>query len=115
MTTEETEKAVLAAIRRHWTVHALQRFRKRYNLADYEPKSLINLVDRIEAKYAVAFQNPYWDEHSLVIVVAKLLLRNLGVSPKIRLLYNRRKKVIITVLPLKPDPKRPPKLKTLTV
>jgi len=115
VTAADIDKAVMAAIQRHWTLHALQRFRKRYNLADYEARSLVDLVDRIEAKYALAFQNPYWKEHPLVIIVVTLLRRNPGASPKIRIVYNRRKKVIVTVLPRKPRPNRPSNLKTLRV
>jgi hypothetical protein len=51
----------MAAIERHWTIHALRRFRERYNLDDYDPASLINLVDRIELKYRAAFASLYWD------------------------------------------------------
>jgi hypothetical protein len=35
--------------------------------------------------------------------------------PKVRIVYDRRAKVIVTVLPLKLDPNRPRRLKTLTV
>jgi hypothetical protein len=36
-------------------------------------------------------------------------------GPKVRIVYDRRAKVIVTVLPLKLDPNRPRRLKTLTV
>jgi hypothetical protein len=111
----KSHEAGMAAIRRHWTNHALQRFCERYNPADYEPDSLIDLVDRIELKYRVAFKNPYWDQYPIVMVVAKLMRRNLNVSPKVRIVYDRRKQVIMTVLPLKLDPNRPRRLKTLKV
>ncbi len=105
----------MAVLRRHWTTHAIQQFCKRYDPADYEPDSLINLVDQIELKYRAAFSNPYWDPYPRVMIVAKLKRRNLTISPKIRIVYDRRRRVVITVLPLKLDPNRPRHLKTLKV
>ena len=49
------------------------------------------------------------------MIVAKLTRRNPAISPKVRIVYDRRTKVIVTVLPLKLDPNRPHRLKTLTV
>ncbi|MBO1908092.1 hypothetical protein J4G37_24770 [Microvirga sp. 3-52] len=115
MTSTEPDQAIMVAIERHWTIHALQRFRERYNLDDYDPASLIDLVDRIELKYRVAFANPYWDPYLRVMVIAKLTRRNLSASPKVRIVYQRREQMIVTVLPLKLDPNRPNKLKTLMV
>ncbi|KLK90883.1 hypothetical protein AA309_23485 [Microvirga vignae] len=115
MTATKFRKHPIAVLRRHWTIHALQQFCARYDPADYEPEALIDLVDRIEGKYRTAFANPYWDRHSRVMIVAKLTRRNPAVSPKVRIVYDRRAKVIVTVLPLKLDPNRPHRLKTLTV
>ena len=42
MTSTELEQDIMAAIERHWTIHALRRFRERYNLDDYDPASLID-------------------------------------------------------------------------
>jgi len=50
MTSTASQQAIIAAIERHWTIHALRRFREPYNLDDYDPASLIDLVDRIELK-----------------------------------------------------------------
>jgi hypothetical protein len=61
MTSTETDQDIMAAIERHWTIHALWRFRQRYNLDDDDPASLIDLVDRIELKYQAAFTDPYWN------------------------------------------------------
>lgn len=105
----------MAAIGRHWTTHALRQFCNRYNPDDYEPNSLLTLIDRIEFKYGNAFTNPYWDKHIKLIVIAKLTRRNLSASSKVRLVYDRRRKVVVTVLPLKEDPDRLCRLKTLTV
>ncbi|WP_445504411.1 hypothetical protein [Microvirga sp. G4-2] len=105
----------MAALKLHWTIHALEQFCARYNPSDYEPEALVDLMDRIEGKYRTAFANPYWDKHSHVRIVAKLTRRNPAVSPKVRIVYVRRTKVIVTVLPLKLDPNRPRRLKTLTV
>jgi hypothetical protein len=107
--------AVMAAILRHWTTHALQQFREWYNLDDYEPDSLADLVERIEFRYRVAFTNPYWERHPKVLIVAKLTRRNFMVSPKVRLVYDWRAMVILTVLPLKDAAGRRCKLKTLQV
>jgi len=115
MTDTQLHKHPMVVLRRHWTIHALQQFCARYNPADYEPDALIDLVDRIECKYRTAFANPYWDRHSKVMIVAKLTRRNPAVSPKVRIVYDRWTKVIVTVLPLKLDPNRPRRLKTLTV
>ncbi|WP_414476424.1 hypothetical protein [Microvirga sp. M2] len=93
-------KEFLAVLRRHWTSHALRRFGERYKLDDYEPEALIDLVERIERKYRVAFANPYWKQHARVMGVAKLFRRNLNASPRVRLVYNRRHQVVVTVLPL---------------
>jgi hypothetical protein len=110
-----SHQAIMAAIERHWTIHALRRFRQRYNLDDYDPTSLIDLVDRIELKYRAAFASPYWDPYPRVMVIAKLTPRNLSASPKVRIVYQRRKQMIVTMLPLRLDPNRPNKLKTLRV
>ena len=115
MTSTERDQAIMAAIERHWTVHALRRFRERYNLDDYDPASLIDLADRIELKYQAAFASPYWDPYPRVMVIARLTRRNLAASPKVRIVYQRRDQMIVTVLPLKLDPNRPNKLKTVTV
>jgi len=64
---------------------------------------------------AAAFAIPYWDPYPRVMVIAKLTRRNLAASPKVRIVYQRREQMIVTVLPLKLDPNRPNKLKTLTV
>ncbi|MBD2750982.1 hypothetical protein IC232_30585 [Microvirga sp. BT688] len=87
MTLTKSHQAIMAAIERHWTVHALRRFRERYNLDDYDPASLIDLVDRIELKYRVAFASPYWAPYSRVMVVAKLTRCNLAASSKVRIVY----------------------------
>jgi hypothetical protein len=63
MTSTESQQAIMAAIERHWTIHALRRFRQRYNLDDYDTSSLIDLVDRIELKYRAAFASPCWDPY----------------------------------------------------
>jgi hypothetical protein len=115
MTLTMSHQAIMAAIERHWTTHALQRFQERYNLDDYDPASLIDLVDRIELKYRAALASPYWEPHPRVMVIAKLTRRNLAASPKVRIVYQRREQMIVTVLPLKLDPNRRNKLKTLTV
>jgi hypothetical protein len=115
MTSTEPDQAITAAIERHWTIHALRRFPKRYNLDDYDPASLIDLVDRIELKYQAAFASPYWDPYPRVMVIAKLTSRNLLASPKVRIVYQGREQMIVTVLPLKLDPIRSNKLKTLRV
>jgi hypothetical protein len=114
MTATKFRKHPIAMLRRHWTIHALEQFCARYNPADYEPEALVDLVDRIEGNHRAAFANPYWDKHSQVIVT-KLTRRNPAVSPKVRIVYDRRTKVIVTVLPLKLGPNRPRRLKTLTV
>lgn len=111
----KSQQDIMAVIERHWTAHALQRFRERYNLDDYDPASLIDLVDRIELKYRAAFANPYWDPYPKVMIIAKLTRRNLSASPKVRIVYQRREQMIVTVLPLRLDPNRPNKLKTLRV
>ncbi len=49
------------------------------------------------------------------MVIAKLTRRNLAASPKVRIVYQRREQMIVTVLPLKLDPNRQNKLKSLTV
>jgi hypothetical protein len=49
------------------------------------------------------------------MVIAKLTRHNLAASPKVRIVYQRREQMIVTVLPLKLDPNRRNKLKTLTV
>lgn len=115
MTAIKFRKHPMAVLRRHWTIHALRQFCARYNPADYEPEALVDLVDRIECKYRTAFANPYWEKHSQVMIVATLTRRNPTVSPKVRIVYDRRTKVIVTVLPLKLDPNRPRRLKTLMV
>ena len=115
MTLTKSQQAILTAIERHWTIHALRRFRQRYNLDHYDPASLIDLGDRIELKYRAAFASPYWDPYPRVIVIAKLTRRNLAASSKVRIVYQRREQMIVTVLPLKLDPNRRNKLKTLTV
>jgi len=113
MTSTASDQAIMAAIERHWTIHALQRFRERYNLDDDDPASLIDLVDRIELKYRAASASPYWDPY--LRVIAKLTRRNLAASPKVRIVYQRREQMIVTVRPLKLDPILPKKLKTLTM
>jgi hypothetical protein len=113
MTSTKSQQDIMAAIERHWTIHALRRFRERYNLDDYDPASLIDLVDRIELKYRAAFASAYWDPYPRVI--AKLTRRNLAASSKVRIVYQRREQMIVTVLPLRLDPNRPTKLKTLRV
>lgn len=115
MTLPKSHQAIMAAIERHWTVHALRRFRERYNLDDYDPASLIDLVDRIELKYRPAFASPYWAPYPRVVVIAKLTRHNLAASPKVRIVYQRREQMIVTLLPLNLDPKRRNKLKTLMV
>ena len=115
LTRAKSRKVIMAANQRHWMTHALQQFHERYNLADYEPDALIDLVERIEGKYRLAFMSRYWDHRPLVIVVARLKRRNLTASPKVRLVYNRRKQVIVTVLPLRPDPSCLRGLQTLGV
>jgi len=115
MTSTKPDQAIMAAIERHWTMHALRRFCERYNLDEYDPASLIDLVDRIELKYRAAFANPYWDPYPRVMAIAKLTRRNLSASPKVRIVYQRREQMIVTVLPLRLDPNRPNKLKTLRV
>lgn len=115
MTSTEPDQTIMAAIERHWTIHALRRFRERYNLDDYNPASLIDLVDQIELKYRAAVASPYSDLYPRVMVIAKLTRRNLGPAPKVRIVYQRREQMIVTVLPLKLDPNHPNKLKTLTV
>ena len=115
MTLTESQQDIMAAIERHWTIHALRRFRERYNLDDYDPASLIDLVDRIEFKYRAAFASPYWAPYPRVMVVARLTRRNLAASPKVRIVYQRREQMIVTVRPLKLDPILPKKLKTLTM
>ena len=115
MTSTELDQDIMAAIERHWTIHALRRFRERYNLDDYDPASLIDLVDRIELKYRAAFASPYWDPYPRVMIIAKLTRRNLSASSKVRIVYQRREQMIVTVLPLRLDPTRPNKLKTLRV
>lgn len=115
MTSTEADQDIMAAIERHWTVHALRRFRERYNLDDYDPASLIDLVDRIELKYRAAFASPYWDPYPRVMIIAKLTRRNLSASSKVRIVYQRRERMIVTVLPLRLDPNRPNKLKSLRV
>ena len=109
MTCTEPDQAIMAAIERHWTIHALRRFRERYNLDDYDPASLIDLVDRIELKYQAAFASPYWDPYPRVMVIAKLTRRNLSAPPKGRIVYQRREQMIVTVFPLKLDSNRPNK------
>lgn len=115
MTDTTVSEDIMAVIRRHWTNHALQRFCERYNLDDYEPETLVDLVERIERKYRAAFANPYWLHHPRVMVVAKLFRRNRNASPRVRLVYNRRNQVIVTVLPLRLAPTRPHRLKVLKV
>jgi hypothetical protein len=115
VTLTKSHQDIMGAIERHWTIHALRRFRERYNLDDYDPASLIELVDRIELKYQAAFASPYWDFYPRVMVIAKLTRRNLAASPKVRIVYQRREQMIVTVLPLKVDSNRRNKLKTLTV
>ena len=61
ITSTKSHRDIMAVIERHWTIHALRRFRERYNLDDDDPASLIDLVDRIELKYRAAFASPYWD------------------------------------------------------
>jgi hypothetical protein len=89
----KSQRDVIATIRRHWTIHALRRFRERYNPDDDDPASLIDLVDRIELKYRAAFASPYWDPYPRVMVIAKLTRRNLAASPKVRIVYQRRESV----------------------
>jgi hypothetical protein len=74
---------------------------------------LIDLVDRIELKYRVSLASPYWVPYPRVI--AKLTRRNLAASPKVRIVYQQREQMIVTVRPLKLDPNRPNKLNTLTI
>jgi hypothetical protein len=93
MTSTESHQDIMTAIERHWTIHALRRFRERYNLDDDDPASLIDLVDRIELKYRAAFASPYWDPYPRVMVIAKLTRRNLAASPKVRIVYQRRESV----------------------
>ena len=76
---------------------------------------MTDLVDRIECKYRVAVSNPYWNNDARVMVVVKLTRPNLSASPKVRIVYDRRKQVIVTVLPLKLNPNRAGRLKTLKV
>jgi hypothetical protein len=97
MTSTESHQDIMTAIERHWTIHALRRFRERYNLDDD------------------AFASPYWDPYPRVMVIAKLTRRNLAASPKVRIVYQRREQMIVTMLPLRLDPNRPNKLKTLRV
>ncbi|MPR10074.1 hypothetical protein [Microvirga tunisiensis] len=104
MISTESHQAIMAAIERHWTIHALRRFRERYNLDDYDPTSLIDLVDRIELKYRAAFVSPYWGPYPRVMVIAKLTRRNLSASTNVRIVYQRREQMIVTVLPLRLDP-----------
>jgi peptidoglycan/xylan/chitin deacetylase (PgdA/CDA1 family) len=115
MTSTESHQDIMTAIERRWTIHALRRFRERYNLDDDDPASLIDLVDRIELKYRAAFASPYWNPYPRVMIIAKLTRRNLSASPKVRIVYQRREQMIVTVLPLRLDPNRPNKLKTLRV
>ena len=115
MSAAKFRKHPIAVLARIWTVHAVDLFCAGYAPADYEPEALVDLVDRIEGKYRTAFASPYWERHSHVMIVAKLTRRNPAVSPKVRIVYDRRAKVIVTVLPLKLDPNRPRRLKTLTV
>jgi hypothetical protein len=49
------------------------------------------------------------------LVIDKLTLRNRAASPKVNIVHHRPHQVIITILPLKLDPNRSNKLKTLTV
>jgi hypothetical protein len=72
MTSIKSHWDIMAAIRRHWTCHALRRFRERDNLDNYDPESLIDLVDRIELKYRAAFASSYWDPHPRVMVHCKV-------------------------------------------
>ena len=109
MTSTGLDQDIMVAIERHWTIHALQRFREPYNLDDYDPAPLIDLVDRIELKYRAAFASPYWDPYFRVMVIAKLTRRNLSASPKVRIVYQRREQMIVTILPLKLDSNRPNK------
>ncbi|MBD2749329.1 hypothetical protein IC232_21860 [Microvirga sp. BT688] len=76
---------------------------------------MIDLVDRIEFRYRAAFASPYWAPYPRVMVIAKLTRRNLTAYPKVRIVYQRREQMIVTVLPLKLDSNRRNKLKTLTV
>jgi hypothetical protein len=87
MTLTKSHQDIMVAIERHWTIHTLRRFRERYNLDDYDPASLIDLVDRIELKYRAAFASPYWDPYPRVRVISNLTRRNLAASPKIRIVY----------------------------
>lgn len=74
---------------------------------------MIDLFDRTQL--SSPFANPWWDSHSRVLVIYKLTLRNRAASPKVNIVYHRPHQVIITILPLKLDPNRSNKLKTLTV
>ena len=66
MTSTEPDQAIMAAIERHWTIHAIRRFHERYNLDDYAPASLIDLVDQIKLNDRAAFASPYWEPHPRV-------------------------------------------------
>ncbi|QRM33501.1 hypothetical protein [Microvirga sp. VF16] len=50
MASTKSHRAIMTVIRRHWTIHALWRFREHYNLDDDDPDSLIDLADRMELK-----------------------------------------------------------------
>lgn len=78
----------------------------RYNPDDFEPDAIVGLTDRIEAKFGEAFRNPYWDDKPYVLVTARLRRRNLSASSRVRLLYRRDQRRVITVYPLKLDPNR---------
>jgi len=103
------------ALGRHWTRHAMKRFLRRYNPDDYEPHAFVGIVERIEAKYAQAFRNPFWDDKPFVMVTVKLERRNLSAPSKVRLIYHRGKKLVITVYPLRLDKERRIKVPRLTV
>lgn len=71
MTLTKSHRDIMAAIERHRTIHALRRFRERYNLDDYDPASLIGCVDRIELKFRAAFASPYWDPYPWIMGIAR--------------------------------------------
>ena len=75
---------------------------------------MIDLVDRM-TQLSSAFANPCWDPHSRVLVIDKLTLRNRAASPKVKYRLPATAPGHLTVLPLKLDPNRSNKLKTLTV
>lgn len=97
----DIRRSTVAELERHWTTHAIEQFLTRYDPEDYEPDAFVGLVDRIEAKFGLAFESPYWATRPRVMIVADLMRRNNQASPKIRIIYVIRDRMVITVYPLK--------------